>query len=278
MSTDTGEMELTLQDDIKIWMEFLVSLKKDELTHDRFRPYDESLRARIMEFLTSIREKVSWDELEAVPEIHRVGNQIHYLVPLTFDDERVTFCFTLLMEGNDWYFRHLESIFIRLDEISSPPTSTFPDLPEAAKAWMREEIRVTKQVILFNFLSKEKGRDFAFNWFRDGAGYFLSSRTWVPFVPESKAFILYACWEQAKLRGNNVILEELNDDEAIVRIKSNYLKLYADTAHLKPKISLEDYRQIFEKIWKDRAGNAGWDLQITYHQEECLFHFEKKLV
>jgi len=90
-------------------------------------------------------------------------------------------------------------------------------IEEGQKAWDREEWRVSKQVSLFNFLSEEKGKDFAFNWFRDGRGYFSASQVRVPFVTPKKAFILYLCWEQANLRGNNVTLEKLNDDEAFVR-------------------------------------------------------------
>ena len=269
-------MKIIPQDGMEIWKEFVESLKKGELTHDRIRPYDESLSVAIMQFLTVIEEKVSWEELDATPEVHRVCNQVHYLIPLTFDGDRTTLCFTLLMEGNKWYFQHLESIFIRLDRISSLPTSAFPNLPEEKKAWIREEIYVSRQVQLFNFLSEEKGRDFAFDWFRDGAGYFLAAKAWVPFIPPSRAFILYACWEQANLRGNSVTLEKLYDNEAVVRVKPKYFEIYARAGHLKPRISLEDYRQIFETTWQDRANNAGWNLQITYDQGECLFHFEKR--
>lgn len=264
-----------MRDGVEIWKEFLASLRKGKLTHDKLHPYDESLKEPLMGFLTTIKEKASSEELEVTPETHRVGNQIHYLVPLTFDGERTTYCFTFLAEGDEWYLQHIESIFIRLDRIPSLPTSTFPDLPEEKKAWMREEIHVTKQVRLFNFLSREKGRDSALNWFRDGAGYFLAARTWVPFAPPPKAFILYVCWEQANLRGNSVTLEKMDDSEAVVRIRSNYLRLYTHSAHLKLQISLDDYRRILETIWQDRASNAGWELGMTYSQDECVLNFKR---
>ncbi|MCI0691655.1 hypothetical protein L0337_06555 [candidate division KSB1 bacterium] len=157
-----------------------------------------------------MREKASWEEWEASPEIYRVNNQVHFLISLSFDNQKGMFCFSFLSEGKNWYFQHLETITIRLDEISSLPTSKFPDLPEEQKAWMREEIRVSHQVRLFNLLAKEQGREFAFNWFKDGAGYSLAARTWVPFFPTAKAFILYLCWEQSNLLGNKVTLEKKN--------------------------------------------------------------------
>jgi hypothetical protein len=200
---------------------------------------------------------------------------VHYLVPLTYEGSRQTFCFTFLTENGKWYFQHLESITIRLDKTGPPPVSKFPDIPEAQKAWMREEILVSEQVRLFGMLGKEKGREFAFDWFKDGVGYSIAARTWVPFVPISRAFILYLCWEQANLRGNSVTLEKLDDREATITLEPHYLKFYPATEHLRRQISPEDYRGIFESIWQDRAEKAGWKLQITYKGNTCVFHLTR---
>lgn len=267
--------EIGIRDNVAIWTEFVSQLKKGELTSDRIRPYHESLTEPILRFLGMMKEKALWEEFEAMPEFHQVGNQVHCLIPLTFNGERNTYCFTFLVEGGKWYFQHLESIIIRLDNVPSLPASTFPDLPEGQKAWMREEFRVSEQVRLFDFLSEEKGKDFAFDWFKDGAGYFLAARTWVPFVPAPKGFILFLCWEQANLRGNAVTLEKLEEEEAVLRMKSNYFRLFDRAAHLKQQISFEDYRRILETVWQDRANKAGWNLKITYEQEESCFHFTK---
>jgi len=272
------------QDDLKIWQEFVSTLKKGEITQDKVRPYPEmaDLKGTLMGFLKTMQEKASWQEWEATPEIYRVGQNVHYLIPLTFDGEKDEYCFTFLTEGDKWYFRHLETITIRLDKISSFPVSKFPDLPEEKKAWQREEIYWSEQVRLFNLLVEEKGKDFAFGWFKDGHGYLLAARTWVPFYPPKKAFILYLCWEQANLRGNKpprdnyVVLEKLEDNQAFVRMKLMYFDLYKVTGHLKQQISFEDYKKIFETIWQDRAEKAGWKLDISYKGDECVFNFKKK--
>lgn len=62
-----------------------------------------------------------------------------------------------------------------------------------------EELQVSRDVWLLNALAAEKGRDSALDWFKDGAGYALAARVWVPFVSPSRAFVLYLCWEQANL-------------------------------------------------------------------------------
>lgn len=245
------------------------------------RPYYEEFKEPFMRFLKEMREKATWEEWEEAPEIHRLGNQVHFLIPLTFDGRTGTYCFTLLSEGDQWYFQHLEAINIRLDKIRALPTSTFPDVPEEKKAHIREETYWSREMWLFNFLVQEKGKNFAFDYFKDGDGYFLAAKVWIPFVKPQKAFILYVCWEQANLRGNKVTLEKLEDNEALVRMSTYYFALYKISAHYSQQISFEDYRQIFETIWQDRARAAGWDLFIEYNDEgyrgsECLLRFKKK--
>jgi hypothetical protein len=227
----------------------------------------------MIEFLSVMRAKAQWSEWEATPEVYRAGNKTHYVIPLTIDGKRKIYCFTFLNEGGTWYFQHFETILLRLDQIGSLPASKYPDLEESQKAWMREEIAVTEQVRLFNFLANEKGRQFAFDWFKDGAGYVLAAVTWVPLLPEKKAFILYLCWEQANLRGNPTRLEKLTETEALVSIEPIHVKLYNQTAHLRQQISKSDYERLFQTVWQDRAEQAGWKLQQDCTDTACLFRF-----
>ena len=235
----------------------------------------------MMGYLEEMRKTVKWDDGGPQPEIFHVRNRIHYIIPLTFQHgdstDTGTYCFSLVMEGNQWYFQHLESISIRLDKIGDPPVSNFPDLPDERKAWMRDEIQTTKDVKLFGYLSREKGKEFALDWFKDGAGYALAAETWVPFVAPDRAFILYTCWDLSNLRGQPVVLEKLSDTEASIRFAPRAFALYAQTAHLKQEISSDDYRRLFEVVWLDRARSAGWDLHISYEKKDCVFHLVKPI-
>jgi hypothetical protein len=113
------------------------------------------------------------------------------------------------------------------------------------------------------------------NWFKDGAGYFLAAKTWVPFVEPGKAFILYLCWEQANLRKSKVTLEKLDENEAMIRIRPLLIDIYLQASHLKQQISFEDYVQIFTTIWEDRAEKAGWKLEIIGGDYLIGFHFTR---
>ncbi len=262
------------QDDLAIWKEFVMAVKNGKITLDRIRPYEGLPKEVLLEQLRIFKQiqdtHGTWKEW-AHPEVFPVGNEVHYIVTFTSGEQtKGIFCFTLLKEGRHWYYRHVENIFIRLDKVDKFPASEFPDLPEETKAWQREENYWSQMVYFDNVLSKEKGKDFLPSLLKDGAGYYLAAKTWVPFVPPGRAFILYACWEQGRLRGNPVTLESLTDREAVVRIKPQFFALYKQTGHLRGQISFEDYRRIFETIWQDRAAAAGWKLEIKYEDPECL--------
>jgi hypothetical protein len=267
--------------DISIWKEFVAALKAGEVTPDKLRPYYEELRSTLLGYLKEVRERVDWSEMEAEPEVHRVGDQVHFLVPLSFEGPKVTYVFSFVTDKGGWYFQHLEAITIRMDKLGPLPATTFPDVPEETKAHIREESLWSREVRVFNTLAQVKGREFAFDFFKDGAGYFLAARVWVPYVDPSRAFILYLCWEQANLTGNKVALEKLEDMQAVVRLETAFFRLYKVSAHLSQQISLEDYRRIFETIWQDRSRAAGWSLRIEYIDgdypaDACLLHFSKR--
>jgi hypothetical protein len=257
----------------RIWHEFVTLVKGGALASDRIRAYSAVLQEALPRHLKAMRDKADWREWQVSPEMHQVGEQVHFLLPLTFDGQRSTFCFSFLVEEGNWYWQHVESIVLRLDQLGPLPAMSFPDLPEVQKAWMREKVRVTEQVRTFKYLVELKGTLFAMDWLKDGPGYALAARTWVPFVPPSRAFVLYACWEQASLRGNPVTLYQLEEQEALLEIEPIYLKLYRETGHLRQQIGWNEYKLLYETIWSDRAAHAGWELEIEYGGEMCRLHF-----
>lgn len=98
------------QDSLDVWREFVSVLIKGELPEEKIRPYRPSLRGPLLGFLRQMSEKATWKEWEANPEVHRTENRIQYLIPLTFDNQKGTYCFSFLVEGEKWYFQHLEYI------------------------------------------------------------------------------------------------------------------------------------------------------------------------
>jgi len=251
-----------------MWDDFTAKLAAGHITQDMLRPELPQLREPLMDFLNEIRSSSRPEDWAATPELHRVGNQIIGIVSLTQKDgTKGQYCFTLLVENSQWYFRHVESIFIRLDQIGAPPVSLFPDVSEAQKAWMRDEIRLTEKIRVYNLLIKDHDRDFALRFFDDGEGYALQARTWVPTVSPEKAFVLFLCWEQANLLDSPVTLQALDDTSAVIRLTPRWFQLYKRTGHLRQMVSEFDFRNLFETVWQDRARAAGWSLLIEYGQD-----------
>lgn len=267
---------MSSQEEIRIWNEFVDALKKQELSENHIRPHKGLQKKMILETLDIIQKNTPREDWGIEPEVVRSDDIINYLLPLRVKQKKPhTYCFTLFVDGENWYLQHIEAIHIRLDKISPPPTSEFPDLDDETKTWMRQEDYWSKMVWLFNRLSKTEGKKSAMEIFMDGAGYFLAAKAWVPFVPSPRAFILYLCWEQSRLRGNAVSLEKLEPNEAVVKLDAIFFQLYRRTGHLKTQISYEDYRRIFETIWQDRAKNAGWNLNIEYRGNFSFLYFTK---
>jgi hypothetical protein len=268
-------------DDIRIWKEFTADLRAGKMEDAaRIRPYYPELLEPMKGYLGQLREGIAWAKVKDDPEVFRVGSQVHFIISLPYAgaEQKLSnpFCFTFLIEKGKWYFQHMENIMIRMDRLGPIPATSFPDVPAERKAWMREEIEISDQIRLFAFLAGEKGKDFAFGWFCDGAGYALGARTWVPFVPPERAFVLYLCWDFAHRRENPVTLEMLTDKQALVRVVPRWFQLYERAAHLKPQISAEDHRRLFETIWTDRARSAGWDIEFSYRGDECVFRFTRQ--
>jgi hypothetical protein len=270
-------------DDRTIWKEFVAALKAGTLSVDRIRPLYGADKEQLLKWLNELMKATSdngtssdWD----APEIIPVGNLAHFVVKLRIGRETATErSLSFIKEGGRWYFGHMENIMIRLDKIPPPPTSEFPALPEETLTWQRNEILWSDLVRIYLTTAEKNGKDFALNLFKTGAGYFVGAKSWVPFVPPARAFILYLCWAESRLYGNLVTLEKLADEEAVVSLQTHYFFLYKRSSHMRQWLPFEEYRTIFETIWQDRASNAGWKLDIEYKDPECLqvvFHFRKK--
>jgi len=271
------------QGDLAQWKAFVAAVRGGTLSPADIRPLygvpKETLIEHLRGLATASDAMSSWADWDA-PEIFHVGELVHALVRIRIGPNQTTDrCFSFTRDAGRWYYGHMEGIFIRLDKTPPPPTSDFPDLDAATKAWQREEIYWSQLVQNYLAVAGKNGKPFALGLLKTGAGYFVAAKSWVPFLPPAKAFILYLCWDESRLRENLVVLEKLADSEAVVRMQTHYFRLYQVATHLRQWISFAGYKEIFETIWQDRAAAAGWALEITYSDPnglECVFRFTKK--
>ncbi len=264
----------TLPASADTWTDFVAAMQAGEVGEERLRPVHPSLLEPMGGFVALLQEHADWSEWSD-PERFAVDDRELYVLPLTLDGGRATYCFSFLVEEEQWWFHHLETISIRLDQLGELPAASFPDVDEGQKAWIRAENAWTRNLQLLRKLTEDEGRDAAFDWFRDGDGYALSAKTWVPFVSAERAFVLYLCWEQANLQGSAVTLVQLDDEEAVVEVEPLYLALYSRTAHFRNLVQEDDYLRLYEVIWQDRARAGGWDLDLQVDGERCVMRFTR---
>jgi hypothetical protein len=54
-----------------------------------------------------------------------------------------------------------------------------------------------------------------------------------------------------------------------------WFDVYRAAGHIKTQISLDEYTQLFEHIWKDRAMYAGWAVRFKYDGADTVLTFIK---
>jgi hypothetical protein len=245
-----------------VWRAFLSSLEDGSFGTDKVQPYENSLKKPMANLAWMLWRQIPRNIWPENPVAESVENRLVYRVD--FEQLGTTpFYFSFTVHGSNWFLSHVETIRIPL-EMPRCPISSFPDLPEDVKAFMREEIAATEVVRILNYIRNEHGWGSALDWIKDGRGYALAARAWVTRLPQHLAFVLYVCWEQQRLRGSQVTLIELTETSATLRMKPAFLDVYAKSAHLRQMIAYTDYTVAFRTIWSDRAENAGWALTITY--------------
>jgi hypothetical protein len=113
-------------------------------------------------------------------------------------------------------------------------------------------------------------------WFRDGEGFRLNVEAWLPYLTLRKAFVLFVAWREERYWGQRTVIEELAEDRArLVLREHEEMLLYGIAGHLPTRISLAEYREVFEDLWQDRARAAGWHLELEYAGGDTVFHFSR---
>lgn len=269
------------QEGTTVWKEFIEDVRSGTIRAEQLMPLEElgdSFKPTLLVYLDSLRAQASDEDWSAIPEVFEKEDIIVCLVPWSTRSEKVTYSFKFKIVDGKWFFQHLETIFLRLDKVGSYPVSVFPDISERSKAWIRQETYWSFVVNnIYNPLVTQVGTRYVLDLIKDGKGYVLAAKAWIPFLDYSDAFILYLCWEQSRLNGNYVTLIKRDSIEAIIEMETIFFALYENSGTLKSQISFDEYRFIFETIWYDRAKYSGWNLKIEYDKNyKVKFHFWKE--
>ena len=170
-----------------------------------------------------------------------------------------------VVKDGRWFFYLIDGLTIPIKEIPSLPFSDFPPYHPDFENRMRMEAVITEKVFFYLRLKEEKGKEVALSWFRHGEGYKLNIEAWMPYFSLRKAFVLFSGWIENRYWGQKMVIEALSDEYAILVFKDHeLLHLYEVAGHLRPQISLEEYKELFEDQWRDRARCVGWQVRFEY--------------
>jgi hypothetical protein len=159
-----------------------------------------------------------------------------------------------------WRFYLIDGLTIPIKEMPQLPFSDFPPYP-GFEDRMRMEHVVTQKVNFYLRLKAEKGKEEALAWFRHGEGHKLNIEAWMPYFTLRKSFVLFNAWVENRYWGQRMVVEELSDTHGVlVFVDHEWLILYDVTGHLRPRISRNEYVELFEDQWRDRARWAGWSV------------------
>jgi hypothetical protein len=205
---------------------------------------------------------------ETRPKVERGEEKLIFTIPMGEGNElRVDF----KCDGGLWKLYLLDGLTIPLSLLPQLPLTEF--VPYSFENRMRMEDVVTRRVYLYLKIRDRIGKTEALSWFRDGQGFRLNVESWMPYFTLRKAFVLFVAWRENRYWGQRMAVEELSDDRARLVFKDHEeMMIYGIAGHLKPRIPLAEYREVFEDPWHDRAETAGWHLKTQYEGNDTIFN------
>jgi hypothetical protein len=178
-----------------------------------------------------------------------------------------------IKENDKYKLSDLDSYTLPLKKVDNLPFNDYTPLPERENI-MRQEYAITRIVDYYARLKDIIGKQEALNWFKDGKGEKTGVPAWMPYFTKRKAFIAYSAWIQNRLYGEDVYITKFSEEHSELLFKnSSWLFLYKVAGHLKHMIPYDEYIELFETIWKDRALWNEYNATFSYENGDILISF-----
>src|SRR5690554_5928599 len=99
-----------------IWREFLELVSADRVDRGKIRPHDGIPVEPLLIFIKNRGRELAAGAEAVLSQIFYVDDKIHCLACIN----GVDYCFSILVENGNWYFHHVECIYVRLDTVKAP--------------------------------------------------------------------------------------------------------------------------------------------------------------
>ena len=253
-----------------LWAAFCEKLNNDSLKDSDFTEEAKGLSFWLMGAVNAAR-RLRFITAPAI--FYELDMKV--VVMLTLPDDKYRFDF--LFDGSSYKLAFMECITLPVNDIKTLPYSDFSPLPEKENE-LRREKEISKTVWFYLKFKELLGKEEALKIFADGKGESIGARSWVPFYEDRLAFIVYTAWTEARLYNEDVILEELLGNYSIIRLRNHiWRRMYNMTGHLRTMLSFEEYMELFEYIWTDRANKNGWNICFKYEDYDTVLTYTKPL-
>ena len=254
----------------RTWLKFCNKMRADALNDEDFSDEMRIFLSPILCGCDAIQRRSKF--LDSPYDIYENDKKCSVIVHCPDDDYRFDFSFM----NDKWKLLFIECITLPVSDLSVMPYTAFQRLP-VKETEIRREKEISKLIYFYDQFRKLVGRQKAMEILFDGAGEFLCAKSWVPFFDETLSYIAYAAWIENCIYGEQV--EIVSFSEQCCRLlfhKHIWRKLYTMTGHIRKMIDYEEYIDIFESIWKNRAFESGWELQVNYRDEDTELVFTKR--
>ena len=184
--------------------------------------------------------------------------------------------FDFYVRDGNWLFYTIDGITIPLKRTPDLPYSEFPSLSPWQEAFGRREGEVAFKLRTYLHIRDAESKENALAFLQDGSGMRACALAWVPYFEPRKAFIVLMGWLERRHYGEDAILEEFSDERCVLTLrKCMWLRLYDVATQFRKWMSREEYWEVFENIWSERAKTNEWNVAFEYDGHTVTMCFER---
>jgi hypothetical protein len=123
--------------------------------------------------------------------------------------------------------------------------------------------------------SSPLGPEEARKFFLDAEGFRVAMNAWLPFLEGAAQFALFYGILEENYYGSKYVITRAADDEAEIRFAPLQELEVMKIAVFFPKMSIEEYRDFYRAVMRERARVCGLDLEVSFDGTNCTLKLSR---
>lgn len=186
--------------------------------------------------------------------------------------------FDFIERDNRWLLYFIDAVTIPIKSIDQLPYDEFPPprSGESDRDFGLWEDYISFKLKVYQRVKEEKGREEALSWLADGFGKRVAASAWWPYFTPSRAFVVSSAWIESRHYGQDVAIEEFGDARCVLLFRDHiWFRMYEMATQFRGQLDRQEYTDIFEFVWMDRASHSGWSASFSYEGRETRVLFTR---